>query len=127
MKMKVTKICINMYVKSIEETIKWYKETLGWKSQCDLKNEKGECLFGDVYYSREPELGFNLIRKEQVSETKEFHPLLKVEDIEALEKELKSKGVELVQELTNQPWGRNLKIMDVNGFILEFWADLEQD
>ncbi|MFX0095240.1 MAG: VOC family protein [Candidatus Hodarchaeota archaeon] len=124
--MKIDQIDITMHVPSLEKTMKWYKQILGWNSGCDLKNDQGECIFGDVYYSREPLIGFNLLKTDQQSNPSGFHPLIKVDDLETLLVHFKKNNVEIIQDLEIQHWGKNLKIKDINGFVLEFWAELEQ-
>jgi catechol 2,3-dioxygenase-like lactoylglutathione lyase family enzyme len=124
--MKIKQIDITMHVPSLEKTQEWYKRILGWESGCDLHNEKGECIFGDVYYSREPLLGFNLLKTDGTIKPSGFHPLIKVDDLESLLLDLKEKNVAIIQDLRIQHWGKNIRIKDVNGFELEFWAELEQ-
>ena len=118
------KIDINLNVHSLEETFQWYNTILGWDSGCDLKDAEGNCLFGDVHYSYEPFIGFNLIKSNEVTIPMGFHPLIKTKDIEGLYADCKSKNVEIVTEFSKQPWGSTFKIKDCNGFILEFWSEL---
>jgi len=120
---KLEKIDINLHVKSLEETFIWYKRVLGWESGCDQTNDRGECLFGDVHYSYEPFIGFNLVKSESNNLPYGFHPLIKTTNIEELYNEVKTKNIEIVSELSNQPWGKTFKISDYNGFILEFWSE----
>ena len=122
--MKVENIDITLHVSSLERTMEWYKKILGWKSGCDLKNDQGECIFGDVYYSRNPLIGFNLLKANQPINPSGFHPLLKVDNLESLFTHFRKIGVEITQELQIQPWGKNLKILDLNGFELEFWSEI---
>ena len=119
----IIKIDINLHVKSLEDTFEWYKEKLGWESHCDLKNEDGQCLFGDVHYSYEQNISFNLNKTDNAILPSGFHPLIKTEKIEILYSDLKTKNVEVVSELSEQPWGSTFKIRDLNGFVLEFWSE----
>ncbi|MCG5054080.1 MAG: VOC family protein [Myxococcales bacterium] len=43
-------------------------------------------------------------------------------DLDELCRELKSRGVEVVEEPTERPWGRQFGIHDINGFLLLFLA-----
>ena len=63
----IKKIDITMHVKSLEKTFKWYHDVLGWNYHCDLKDKNGECLFGDVHYSYEPNLSFNLSKTKKTT------------------------------------------------------------
>ena len=119
------KIDINLHVTSIEDTVAWYKTVLNWDSGCDLTNEQGECLFGDVHYAYEPFIGFNLHKSESPVIPSGFHPLIKTTNIEILYQQVRQHDVEIVAELATRPWGRNFQIKDCNGFILEFWAEIE--
>ncbi len=121
--MKVETIDITLHVTSLEKTMEWYKKILGWKSGCDLKNDQGECLFGDVYYSHNPLIGFNLLKTNKPVIPLGFHPLLKVDNLESLITNFRKQNVEITQEIQIQPWGKNLKILDLNGFELEFWSE----
>jgi predicted enzyme related to lactoylglutathione lyase len=118
------KIDINLHVTSLEDTFAWYKTVLNWDSGCDLQNDRGECLFGDVHYSYEPFIGFNLHKAEQPIVPAGFHPLIKATDIDALYQQVQQHGVDIVAELRMQHWGRTFQIKDCNGFVLEFWAEL---
>jgi predicted enzyme related to lactoylglutathione lyase len=122
--MKIKQIDITMHVPSLENTMEWYKRILGWKSGCDLHNEKGECIFGEVKYSGDPLLGFNLLKTDKPVIPAGFHPLIKVDDIDSLLLLLKKKNVEIIQDVRVQHWGKNVRIKDINGFELEFWAEL---
>lgn len=118
------KIDINLHVQSLEDTFAWYKDTLGWSSGCDLEDAEGNCLFGDVHYSYEPFIGFNLVKSEEATITTGFHPLIRTRDIDELYSDCRSKNVEIVSELSKQLWGNTFKIRDCNGFILEFWSEV---
>jgi predicted enzyme related to lactoylglutathione lyase len=123
--MRIIGIDITMHVPSLEKTMAWYANVLGWKHGCDLKNESGECLYGDVYYAREPLIGFNLSKSKDKLDPSSFHPLIKVPDVEELYAEIREKDVEIIQKPQEQAWGKTLKIRDVNGYILEFWNELD--
>jgi uncharacterized glyoxalase superfamily protein PhnB len=43
-------------------------------------------------------------------------------DMDELSQELKCRGVEIVEEPTDQPWGRQFVIHDINGYRLLFLA-----
>ncbi|MFX1285055.1 MAG: VOC family protein [Promethearchaeota archaeon] len=123
------KIDVNLHVRSLEKTFEWYKEVLNWESGCDLKNENNECVFGDVHFSDSDEfLGFNLVRSDDEEIVPiGFHLLIKVPSeklLNELYNQLKSKKIEIVSKLVIQSWGKNFKIKDCNGFILEFWCEI---
>ena len=116
------KIDINLHVASIEDTFVWYKTVLDWDSSCDLRDEQGRCLFGDVHYTYdEPLVGFNLHREANPGLPVGFHPLIKTTNIAALYEHVQQHKVEIVAELATQHWGRNFQMKDCNGFVLEFW------
>ncbi len=109
---------------SLEDTFAWYKKVLNWDSGCDLRNDQGECLFGDVHYRYdEPFIGFNLNKSEQPIIPMGFHPLIKTTDVDDVYQKICQHDVEIVAELATQHWGRNFMIKDCNGFVLEFWAE----
>jgi predicted enzyme related to lactoylglutathione lyase len=118
------KIDITLHVQSLEETFQWYQQILGWDSGCDLRDADGNCLFGNVHYTCEPFIGFNLLKSEKVITPAGFHPLIKTPEIDKLYAVCQSKKVEIVAELSQQPWGNTFKIKDCNGFILEFWSEV---
>jgi predicted enzyme related to lactoylglutathione lyase len=124
---KYEKIDINLHVKSLEKTIEWYKDVLAWESGCDLRNKAGECVFGDVHYSYEPFIGFNLCKSDTNVIPVGFHPLVKIQDSEGLQRlyeHIREKKAEIVSEFSEQPWGKTFRIRDCNGLILEFWSEL---
>jgi catechol 2,3-dioxygenase-like lactoylglutathione lyase family enzyme len=41
-------------------------------------------------------------------------------DMDELFQKFKSRGVEIVEEPTNRPWGRQFGIRDINGYLLQF-------
>ena len=118
------KIDINLHVRSLEKTFQWYKDTFGWDSGCDLRDAEGNCLFGDVHYSYEPFIGFNLVKSKEVFLPTGFNPLILTKDINKLYSACKSKNVEIVSGLSRQSWGNTFKIRDCNGFILEFMSEI---
>jgi len=120
----IEQIDITLCVPSLEETQAWYRDVLGWNSGCDARNETGECLYGDVYYSRDPLVGFNLSKSADSSNPVGFYPLIKVPDVDELYKELQGKDVEIIQPPVENVWGKNFRIEDLNGFILEFWSEV---
>ena len=122
--MKIEQMDITLCVPSIEETQEWYRDVLGWDSGCDARNEAGECLYGDVHFSYDPLVGFNLSKSENPSAPVGFYPLIKVPDADALCKEFQGKGVEIIQPLVENVWGKNFRIKDLNGYILEFWSEV---
>ena len=118
------KIDINLHVQSLEKTFEWYKKNLGWDSGCDFKDSNGKCLFGDVHYSYEPFIGFNLVKSEKSINPEGFTPLIMTKNIDKLYSDCKSKNVDIICDLSKKPWGNTFKIKDCNGFILEFWSEL---
>ena len=123
----IEKIDINLHVTSLEDTFAWYKAVLDWDSGCDLSDDQGVCLFGDVHYSYEPFTGFNLHRSERSVIPSGFHPLIKTTDIDSLYQRLLQLDVVIVADLRTQPWGRTFKMEDCNGLVLEFWAERQLD
>lgn len=121
--MRIIEIDITLHIPSLEKTMEWYADVLGWKYGCDLKNESGECLFGDVFFAHDPLIGFNLSKSEGQVDPTSFHPLIKVPDVEELYAEIKNKDVEIIQKPHDQGWGKTLHIRDINGFVLEFWNE----
>ena len=124
--MKITVIDITMHVPNLEKTMLWYADVLGWKNGCDVANEAGECLYGDVYYSHDPLVGFNLSKTDTLLDPSSFHPLIKIPDADTFYAETKNKDIDITQEPQNQGWGKTMKIRDINGFILEFWNGVEE-
>ena len=123
------KIDINLHVKSLEKTFEWYKKVLNWDFGCDLKNEQNECVFGDVHSSHKDHfLGFNLVK----SNDKDifpvgFHLLIKIpseKSLDELYNQLESKKIEIISKLVIHLWGKNFKVKDCNGVILEFWCEI---
>jgi predicted enzyme related to lactoylglutathione lyase len=121
---RIIEIDITLHVPSLEKTMAWYKDVLGWDAGCDLENEAGECLYGDVFYAHDPLVGFNLSKAGADIKPSGFHPLIKVPDVEGLFQTIRDKDVCVVQAPQTQPWGVNCKIRDINGYVLEFWSEL---
>ena len=123
--MKILVIDITMHVPNLEKTFEWYVDVLGWNYCCDVKNEAGECLYGDVYFSHDPLVGFNLSKTKDLSDTSCFHPLIRVPNVAELYTDIKDKDIVIIQQPQNQGWGKTMKVRDVNNFILEFWNGIE--
>lgn len=121
--MEIIQIDITLHVRSVEETMAWYTDVLGWKSGCDLRNDAGECLYGDVYVSHDPLVGFNLLKSDAPRDLAAFHPSIKVSDLNTLHQRLAGKSVRILQPPQKQHWGTNMRVVDINGFELEFWSE----
>jgi predicted enzyme related to lactoylglutathione lyase len=132
----VNKIELNLTVPSLEETFAWYERVLGWSGHCDVRDAQGRCGFGSVIWGEmishpkgndPPMRGFNLVRYGGEAETyRREHPhltaFIKVDDVDAVYRRVRSSGAETDGSPRDQPWGGRLfSLVDLNGFHLTLY------
>ena len=106
--------CITFYVSDLEKAAEFYEETLGLEKKYGYSSYVGfEC--GGVEIGLIPKLAGRQ-KVNPLSPSVEFL----VDDVEKVYKELKNKGVKIIKELHEEPWGgKQATFTDPDGNILE--------
>lgn len=116
----VDKIELNLIVLSIEDTVDWYEEVLGWKGEFDVFDEEDNCTFGSV--SKDDEI-INLVRSsdEFKNDLVNFTIFIHVDDVDDVFDRVVKNGRDVEIEPKDTFWGgRTFWIYDLNGYRLEF-------
>jgi catechol 2,3-dioxygenase-like lactoylglutathione lyase family enzyme len=135
----IDKIEITLNVPSVEETVAWYEEVLGWRGHFDTFDGEGHCLFGSVMLGdvgavtegREDFRGFNLSRRAPDRASGEAgaglaSALVYVDDVDAVHERVVAAGHEPDAPPQDQPWGgRTFALRDLNGFLILFAQQTE--
>jgi catechol 2,3-dioxygenase-like lactoylglutathione lyase family enzyme len=105
---------ITFHVSNLEKAAKFYEETLGLEKKYEYSSYVGfEC--GGVEIGLAP----------KITEGQKVSPLspsveFLVDDVEKVYRELKNKGVKIIKELHEDPWGgKQATFTDPDGNILE--------
>ena len=106
--------CVTFYVSNLEKAAEFYEKTLGLEKKYEYPSYVGfEC--GGVEIGLVPKLK----EGEKVSHRSPSVEFL-VDNVERLYAELKNKGVKIVKELYEEPWGgRQATFTDPDGNVLE--------
>ena len=106
--------CITFYVSDLEKAAKFYKETLGLEKKYEYSSYVGfEC--GGVEIGLTPKLKEGQ-KVSPLSPSVEFL----VDDVEKVYNELKKKGVKIIKQLHEEPWGgKQATFTDPDGNVLE--------
>ena len=106
--------CITFYVSDLKKAAEFYEETLGLEKKYGYSSYVGfEC--GGVEIGLIPKLAGRQ-KVNPLSPSVEFL----VDDVEKVYKELKNKGVKIIKELHEEPWGgKQATFTDPDGNILE--------
>ena len=106
--------CVTFYVSALKRAVEFYEETLGLEKKYEYSSYVGfEC--GGVEIGLVPKLA----EEQKVSPLSPSVEFL-VDDVEKVYNELKNKGVKIIKELHEEPWGgREATFTDPDGNILE--------
>ncbi len=106
-----------IYVKSIEESRRFYEKVVGLK----LKFQEGNWVEFDL-----GETSFGLLErnKSEKVEPQKTRIMLQTNDIEAMEKRFKENGVKTIGEVKNESYGKLLTFEDPNGHWLELFEPI---
>jgi len=106
--------CVTFYVSDLKRAVEFYEETLGLEKKYEYSSYVGfEC--GGVEIGLVPKLA----EEQKVSPLSPSVEFL-VDDVEKVYNELKNKGVKIIKELHEEPWGgRQATFTDPDGNILE--------
>ncbi len=125
----VNYIDIMLHTDSVDKTLEWYNNVLGWNACPGYFDESGKCIYGCVTPDEKNSIingtrqftGFH-IRKGEFSEHKcGILPLVTVEDLEFLLAKIKKSGWKDVSEINNEEWGaRTITVKDLNGYVIQF-------
>ena len=109
---------ITFYVPNLEKAAEFYEETLGLEKKYEYSSYVGfEC--GGV----EIGLILKVTERQKVSPASPSVEFL-ADDMEKVYKELKNKGVKLIKELHEKPWGeKQATFTDPDGNIIEITPD----
>lgn len=128
----IKKIEVILAVPSIEETVAWYEDILGWAGHYDVFDAEGHCTFGSVTRGEGEVRGFNLARASGKTELytnddANFTAFIAVDDIDAVYAQVIERGTTSNSEPKDQLWGgRTFTMQDVNGFKLTFYQLVEE-
>ena len=115
------------FTRDMDSAVQWFQNILGWYSEIDERNEKGEGVYGCVYdLPREienlhvaPFTGIHMLRGEP---KRGVIALVKVQAIEALHAYVTGKGWKDISDVQVQPWGAKLcTVTTPDGYILQFF------
>ena len=115
------------YTKDMDKTVEWFEETLGWYSEIDERNDKGECVYGCVYDTPPefenlhlaPFTGIHLFYGDAKYEVLAF---MKVTGIEKLHDFVVQTGWMQISDVTMEPWGSKVcTITTIDGYLLRFF------
>ena len=106
--------CVTFYVSNLEKAAEFYEKTLGLEKKYEYPSYVGfEC--GGVEIGLVPKLK----EEERVNHRSPSVEFL-VDNVERFYAELKNKGVKIVKELHEEPWGgRQATFTDPDGNVLE--------
>jgi predicted enzyme related to lactoylglutathione lyase len=114
-----TGIYATFRVESVDETMEWYKRTLGWKVGKDAFDKEGNCTFGSVIYGRGQAINFTCDKNPPESYHMEL--MIDVPNVDALYERILKEGGKPLNRLKNETWGgRTFTIKDINGLTLTF-------
>lgn len=109
-------------VADVPSAIDWYTTVLGFRKLFDVPLPDGTVVTGQVERAGN-NIMFNLNPADAPGRGGGIYLWCRVEDIDldVLYQELRSKGVEVVDEIQDQFWGdRYFAVRDLNGYILAF-------
>jgi catechol 2,3-dioxygenase-like lactoylglutathione lyase family enzyme len=106
--------CITFYVSNLRKAKKFYEEILGLEKKYEFSSYVGfECGGVEIGLIPKPE------GEQKASQTSPSVEFL-VDNVDKVYEELKSKGVEFIKELHDEPWGgKQATFTDPDGNILE--------
>ena len=111
---KIYKVVPFLPVKDLKETINFYKEYLGFSNEWFWEETDAGISRDELrlLFNRNPTHAERINSPNQSLEVCWF-----VDNVDEFYKEYKEKGVQIVSELKNEPWGiREFTIKDINGY-----------
>lgn len=115
------------YTQNMDETVKWFKDILGWYGGIDARDENGGGIYGCVL----PIPGelvhmkittFNGIHLYLGKPAMRASGLILVDSIDKFHAFVKGSGWEEITEIKHQPWGARLcSITTIDGTVLNFF------
>lgn len=115
------------FTRDMDNTLKWFQDTLGWYGDIVARDNTGRGEYGCVFdYPGEvavthitPFRGFHLFTGEPVKGVVGF---MMVEGIDALRTLVKSSGWNQISDIEPQPWGaRECRVTTPDGSVLRFF------
>lgn len=106
---------LGIIVNDLPATTRFFTETLGYKLN------EAESL---DYYSQLQDAGgatIGLFSDYPAAAEQRFDPSLMVDDVDATFAEFKAKGVEMVTEVVDMPFGRTFLFRTPEGHVLRIW------
>lgn len=118
---KFWKVSPHIRVKDVEETVKWYKEHLGFGEEWywgnpvtdgGCKRDELRMLFGKTI--------------EPFEKPKELSLIFFVTAVDEIYKEVRDRGLEIIQPIETYEYGiREFMIQDINGYPIRFAESVE--
>ena len=126
----VNAVDVMLMTDSVEDTLKWFENTLGWKGHRGMFDDKGTCCYGCVSLDdKEPIIsgnrgfyGFHVSLGEKCGGSGGgILPMVTVDGLEELLKTIKKSGWKDHSEIKKEEWGaRTLSVKDINGYSITF-------
>ena len=115
------------HTQNMDETLKWFKDILGWYGGIDARDESGNGIYGCVlpipgelvHMQITTFNGMHLFPGEPAKRTS---GLILVDCIDKFSAFVKGNGWEEISEITHQPWGARLcSVTTIDGTVLNFF------
>lgn len=115
------------FTQDMDQTVKWFKEILGWYGEIDERNADGAGVYGCVYnIPQEIEVlriaPFTGIHMFYGDSPKSIIAFMMVQGIDALYEFVKSNGWDQITEVKKEAWGsKTCSVTTIDGCILRFF------
>jgi catechol 2,3-dioxygenase-like lactoylglutathione lyase family enzyme len=113
--MKILRTVANIASRNVEESRRFYENTLGYRVVMDLD------WIVTLVSATEPTAQLSLIAHDPSG----VHPAVSIEvdDVDAVYDELTKQGLEVIYDLRDEPWGvRRFFVRDPNGTVINILA-----
>jgi len=113
----------------VEDTLKWYEKTLGWKAHRGMFDENNDCCYGCVTLDEKAPItsgtrsfhGFHISKGESCDQNSTMIPLVTVDGLERLYETVKKSGWKEFTKIKKEEWGsRTITVKDINGYTITF-------
>jgi AraC family transcriptional regulator len=115
------------YTQNMDDTVKWFKDILGWYGGIDDRDEKGMGIYGCVLPIPGELIHMKIARFNGMhlfpgEPTKRVAGFVLIEGIDKFHSFVRENGWEEITEITHQPWGARLcSVTTIDGTILNIF------
>ena len=115
------------FTKNMDETARWFEETLGWYSNVVERDEQGNGCYGAVFEMLPeveithlaPFTGYHMFYGEPKTVVISF---MQVQGVERLYEYITSKGWDKITKINVQPWGgKTCELTTIDGYIIKIF------